>query len=59
MILSKKELEKVFDETKKCGDCLKVYDVKINPPGIIKVICPYDNVERHTNSECQYLKRKE
>jgi hypothetical protein len=54
MSLSKKELKKVFDETKECGDCLKAYDVKIEPSGIIKVICPYDNQERFVNSKCRY-----
>lgn len=57
-LLKREELEEVFRETKKCGDCLRVYEVKTEPSGIVKVICPYDKEERYTNSECSYVKEE-
>lgn len=58
MVLTRKQLEEVFDKTKECGDCLQVYKVRIDSSGIIKIVCPYDNDERFTNFKCKYLQSK-
>ena len=55
MVLTREELEEVFNRTKECGDCLKAYDVKIDSSGVVKIICPYDKRDRYTNSKCNIV----